>query len=117
MNKSIIGSLLFGFSLVSVAQIASLPQSFSVSWGSVTNATKYQVKSRVESGATTVDEIVSPLTKALITKDILAGQKLYVNVRSCDAIWCGDWSSDVVFTMPAKPAVPGSIVIQIVVTQ
>lgn len=113
--KKVIVALLFS-TLCSSAYAQAATQSFSVTWSTVAGATKYQLRSRVDAGAPTVDEITGASTK-VVQKTIATGQKFYADVRACDAVWCGDWSAEASLTMPAKPATPSILGIQLIVTQ
>lgn len=114
--KKIFLPLIGAIAIVASASAIAAPQDFSISWNAVAGTIqKYQVKSRVEAGTpTTVD--VPTGTAVTVNKDITTDQKIYAQVRACDAVWCGDWSTEVSFTMPAKPATPAIIGIQLIIT-
>ena len=109
--KKILAAILLSLS-IPVTAFAD-PQGFSVTWSSVPTASKYQLSTRVN----TTQEVVGDFTgnTTTVTKDITAGQIFYAKVRACDNIWCGDWSSEVSFTMPVKPATPSITAIQLVI--
>lgn len=111
--------ILLGLTLAAAATIASAQsvstQSFSVSWSTVAGATKYQLETRIGTGQLVVDDVTSGTTK-VVQKSIATGQVFTAKVRACDAVWCGDWSADANLTMPAKPATPNILGIQLIIT-
>lgn len=55
-------------------------------------------------------------TAKTVTKDIAVGETFYAKVKACTAIWCGDYSAEASFVMPAKPATPSILGIQLIIT-
>jgi hypothetical protein len=92
----------------------SAPQSFNVTWSAVNDTTLYQLATRVGTEQETVDDVT--VTNLSVTKNIAPGQIFYAKARACTNIWCGDWSGEVSFTMPARPGVPNILGIQLIVT-
>lgn len=112
MKKILLSVIL---ALVATTSAIAAPQDFNVTWSAVTGSAKYQLKTRVDSGTPVTADITTG-TSSVVNKDITTGQKLYAQVRSCDTIWCGDWSTEVSFTMPAKPGIPSILGIQLIIT-
>lgn len=104
-----------GSFLSASAYAQAATQQFSVTWSAVPTATKYQLETKVDTGAVTVDTITGDTSK-LVSKTINTGQKFAARVRACDATWCGDWSTEASLVMPAKPATPSILGIQLIVT-
>lgn len=114
--KKIILSTVAAIAIAASATAIAAPQDFNVSWNTVTGSiVKYQLKTRIDTGTPVTADITSG-TSAVVNKDITTGQKLYAQVRACDSVWCGDWSTEVSFTMPAKPDTPSIIGIQLIIT-
>jgi hypothetical protein len=99
---------------LAIGTASAANQEFNVTWTSVPTAIKYQLQTRVGNNQVVVDDQTG--TAFVVTKDINAGDIFYAKVRACDSIWCGDWSNEVSYTMPAKPATPSIMAIQLVIT-
>lgn len=113
MKKVLLSAIL---ALAASSLAIAAPQDFNVTWSAVTGSVaKYQLKTRIDSNTPIVTDVVSG-TSSVVNKDITTGQKLYAQVRACDTIWCGDWSTEVSFTMPAKPDTPSILGIQLIIT-
>lgn len=94
-----------------------LPIKTSVSLGQpLIGATEYRLSTRVAAQPATEVVVTSPATSKTVTKDIATGQTFYAKVKACTAIWCGDYSAEATFVMPAKPATPSILGIQLIIS-
>jgi hypothetical protein len=114
MNLKKIARAIVAASFLTALPVLAANQDFSVTWSVVPNVTEYRLMTRVGTG-TPVEKIVTTTTTT-VTHDIAAGQTFYAKVRACTAIWCGDYSAEVPFVMPAKPGTPNILGIQLIVT-
>lgn len=80
--------------------------SYSVSWGSVSNSSKYTLQEQVNSGSWVTIQDTSARSRSISGK----GNNSYsYRVRACNGLGCGTWSSSKKITVAITPPTPSTI--------